>query len=198
MAKAQEQVIYVCIPTTPERRGRLLECLHAIHLNKFPHVVCIYESKGEGSVKGLLTILKDIDGIVAWLDDDCLISENYLETLYKTLHEKFPALDGAVFGFDQFHGDQLCVRPVCHSKLLKKYVHDGYYNWYTDTEFDICLRSQNKLFCSKEVSTNHVHYLNNPDKMDQTYRDTQSHREEDEKTYKERFKNKFYHKELQN
>jgi hypothetical protein len=181
-------MIYVCIPTTPERTEKLARAIASIHKSTIPHTICTYTSQGEGSVKGILKLLEGIHGLVAWLDDDCEVTPDYLELLYNGLVKAFPDFSGVAYGYDEFHKDKLVARPLCHSSIIKKYLYSGYYAWFADTEFDYRLRQENRIVWVPEAKTIHHHYLKDPKLMDKTYQGIQNHSNADKALFYQRMK----------
>lgn len=185
-----KSLIYILIPTTPERKEKLALTLASIAENKLPHVVCIYESEGEGGSIALFKMLQGINGLCFVLNDDMVIAPDCLEKLYFEWLRKIPEEDVLLQPFDNINKGKLAVSPFCHSDVLKKYFYHGYIHCFADTELTEVLKAKGSYFYVPEAKMQHNHYkITN--KNDDTYQFSRDHHAVDRELYFKRKANGF-------
>lgn len=171
--KPVAEPIYICIPTTPDRRARLQELLTSIqlHTKDIIHRVVIYENEDGGWVPAVHNLLEKyaIDGYVVLLGSDVVVQDGWLSTLWARFIKAFPDGSGAAQPFDEIHGGQLCQHPLAHSDTIKKYLHRGYTHNFSDNEMTDRLLKDGKYLYVPEAKIEHKHFVNGKAPKDATY-----------------------------
>ena len=174
-------MIYVLIPTTPERSERLKKTLDSIKSSICDQEIKILTevSEGEGANKPLKRLLDKVDGLVFPLGDDNTVEPDTLQLLYDAYIREFPDKDGMTLpaGSDSY---------LVHSDIMKKYFHFGYFHLYSDREFYDIMYIKRKTYRVKGAVVNHDHYTKKATLDDETYRLSVKHREADRELYEER------------
>lgn len=188
-----QEPVYVCIPTTAERRERLQKCIESIHQNAgYPHIIVTYENLKEGFVKPIHRILEGITGLVWCIGDDTILTEpDTLKRLVDVFNSAFPNRDGVVNPNDGIQNGQIITMPLCTSETMKKYTYKGYFLNYADNEMTEILRAENKYAYCPSVNVEHQHWVNGKAKKDQTYEHAGTMWSHDEELYKSRKANNF-------
>jgi GT2 family glycosyltransferase len=186
-----KEIIYVCIPTTKERRKTLDNAIASIRENNFPHAIVIYENQDGGCAIATHNMIAGINGLVFILNDDMTIGKNCLELLYKTYKEKFPNNDGLIQPYDNFNKGKIAVSAFCHSDITKKYLHKGYKHKYSDTELTEVMKIKGKYLYLPEAEMYH-HHETDKSKYDETYKIMDSSGAVDKELYLDRKAHNFY------
>lgn len=163
-------MFYICIPTTPERRGRVGELVKSIQENvKTPHCLVVYENNDGGWVKAVHNMLEGIDGYVSLLGSDCIVHNDYLARLWEKYQENFTDDTGVCEPFNEMHAHNLAQHPFAHSKTIKKYLDKDFIHWYSDVWFTDQARADQKLIYVPEAKIEHRHFINGKAVKDKTY-----------------------------
>lgn len=164
-------MIYICIPTTPERRGRLKELLASIekHTENVPHCVVTYENDRGGWVPAVYDMLDGIDGYVVLLGSDVVVEKDWLLNLSVAYFRAFPNDDGVAEPFNELHGPTLCQHPFAHSRTIKKYLDPRFVHFFSDNWFTDQARRDGKLIYVPEAKIEHKHFVNKKAPFDKTY-----------------------------
>lgn len=186
-----KEIVYVCIPTTAERRKTLDTAIASIRENKFPHAILIYENQDGGCAIATHNMLKGINGLVFILNDDMTIGNNCIEILYKKYKEVFPNNDGLIQPYDNFNKGKVAVSAFCHSDIIKKYLHKGYKHKYSDTELTEVMKIKGKYLYLPEADMFHHHEMDKS-KYDNTYKIMEDTSIIDKELYLKRKQNNFY------
>ena len=165
-------MIYICIPTTKDRRPRLKELLASIeeHTQDIAHCVVYYENWDGGWVPAVHNMLDGINGFVVLLGSDVVVGPGWLSTLWKRFTEVFPLRDGAAQPYDEINGGQLCQHPLAHSDTIKQYLHKGYIHNFSDNDMTECLLRDGKYLYVPEAIIEHKHMVNKKAEPDETYK----------------------------
>jgi hypothetical protein len=187
--------VYICIPTTKERRPRLEKCIESIHENAgYPHVICTYENFQEGFIGPIHKILSGLkpDTLVWCIGDDTIVSmPNTLDLLVKLFNHRFPNKDGVIEPDDGIQCGQIAVMPFCTAYTMAKYTFKGYFLNYADNEFTQILRSKGLYAYVPEIKVDHQHWVNKKAPLDETYKHSQSKFQADQELFMQRLKNNF-------
>jgi len=187
--------VYICIPTTEERRERLAKCLDSIHKNAgYPHVIVTYENFQEGFIGPIHRILEGIkDDTVVWCigDDTVLTEESTLLRLVDAYHNAFPSNDGVANPDDGIQKGQIITMPLCSAFTMKKYTFKGYFLNYADNEFTEIMTAKGKYLYVPEVQVEHQHWIAGKAKKDNTYEHAASKFPQDAELFKFRKANGF-------
>jgi len=180
-----KELVYVCIPTTKERRARLQVCIDHVRANDFPHAILIYENQDGGCVAAEHNMLNmiDDDALVFILNDDMEIAPDCLRTLYQAFIRAYPERDGVVQPFDQIQQGKIAVSPFCSSRTIKKHVFKGYIHNYNDTELTEVMKFLGKYLYVPEARMIHRHGNDSNGLMDETYRMTSAKYRQDQAVF---------------
>ena len=156
-------LITIIIPTTPERRERLQECLNAVRDNSnFPHRILIYEGNDGGYVKAVHRAVEDINGLVCVIGDDMIPQKDWLKHLAETYN------DNLVFPDDGISKGKLATAFLCSADYLRKYLYKGYSHLFSDRELTAVSKILGKLQYVPESKVIHNHWSTGA-KKDNTY-----------------------------
>lgn len=164
-------MIKVCIPTTPERRKRLLDCINSVQANSgYPHEVVVFENLLGGWVKAVREMLKDLgrDPVVV-IGDDAAPQSGWLKILVNAYSQKFPNSDGLVQPDDGGHRGKIASYPMATPQYLLRWLYSGYFHNYADKELRDVSVTRGKYLWVPESKVVHLHFSTNPDLYDQTY-----------------------------
>lgn len=160
-------MIYIIIPTTPERRYRCNQLVKSIQENThdIPYTICIYENLDGGWVPAIYNALEGINGLVWLLGSDTIVENNAVKILFDNYK------DGYILEpFNEMHGETLCQHPFGHSDTIKKYLDKRFIHWYSDTYFTLLAKRDNKLLFVPEAKIQHNHFVNGKADVDETYK----------------------------
>lgn len=166
-------MIYVCIPTTKERRERLAKCVASIHQHAgTPHTIVTYENYREGfvaPVHKMLEGLKD-DSLVWCIGDDTILTEpDTLKRLEEAFWRAFPNGDGVANPDDGIQRGAIITMPLCQAITMRRYTYKGYFLNYADNEFTILMAGQGRYLYVPEVKVEHQHHVVGKAPRDETY-----------------------------
>lgn len=184
-------MIYVCIPTTKERRPRLQKCIDALRLNtKYPIAICTYENEegctDVGWVTAIHKLLEGINGLVFILGDDAIPDPDCIERLYDTYKMLDNKEEWVLQPFEQYHQGELATFPFCHSDILKKYIFKGYKHLWSDTELTQIMRAKGRFGRVHGAYVDHQHYISDKKLFDETYEKSLKMNDADKQLFQER------------
>lgn len=181
------KTVYVCIPTTKERRPRLAECVDSIlQYAGVPVVFATYENYREGFVRPIHTILDGIkeDQLVWCIGDDTrLVQPDTLKRLVEAYEAEYPENDGVVQPDDGIQRGGIITMPLCSAKTMKENTHKDFFLNFADNIFTEVMTKKGKYKYCPEIVVEHHHWVNGKVKPDETYAFAQSKFEEDRQTY---------------
>lgn len=165
-------MIYICIPTTPERNERTKQLVQSIHENtqNVEHCVVVFENKLGGWVPAVHKMLEGINGYVVLLGSDVIVHKDWLKNLSEAFFKAFPNGDGVAEPFNELQGDKLCQHPMAHSETIKKYLDKRFTHWYSDNLFTLLAQRDGKLIYVPDAKIEHKHFVNGKAEMDETYK----------------------------
>ena len=182
-------MIYVLLPSTPQRENRLRITVESLKRSACDEKIEIITeiSEGEGAVKPVHRMLKDIDGLVVGIGDDTLVDPNTIQELYKAYIREFPNNDGVCAPIEKD-----CVF-LTHSDMMKKYWYPGYFHLFVDREFFEIMYQKGKLYRVASAKAQHMHhsYGGMQNLNDETYAIAEAHREADGQLFVERMARNF-------
>lgn len=168
-----EKPVYICIPTTKERRERLAKCVDSIHeLAGYPHIIVTYENYQEGFITPIHKILGGLrDDTLVWCigDDTVLIEPDTVKRLVTMFYKAFPEGDGVINPNDGIQNGQIITMPLCTAYTMRKYTFKGYFLNYADNEFTDVMNAQRKYGYVPNIHVDHQHWVNGKAKKDATY-----------------------------
>ena len=181
-----EEMIYIVIPTTKERRPRLRELLDSIDENTegMKYTVCVYENDDGGWVPAVHNAIKYIDGFVVLLGSDIVVKKDWLKNLWEAFIKQFPDGDGAVQPYGEINNGALCQHPLAHSNTIKKYLDKDFIHNFSDNWMTERLIEDGKYLYVPEAEIEHKHMVNGKAKPDETYKKVFSTYERDREVYK--------------
>lgn len=164
-------MIYICIPTTPERRNRCNDLIRSIQENTegIKYSIVVYENLDGGWVPAVYNMLENINGIVWLLGSDTIVEKDAVKTLYNVFIEAFPNQDGVCEPYNEMHGDTLCQHPFAHADTIRKYLDKRFTHWYSDNWFTSLAKKDDKLIYVPEAKIQHNHFINGKAEKDKTY-----------------------------
>ncbi len=185
-------MIFILIPTTKERRPRLKELIDSIHENTqgIDYSIVTFENH-IGWVRAHRSMLNRINGYCVLLADDLIVKENWLQNLWNSFVDAFPAGDGIAEPFNEIHGPNLSQHPLGRSDTILKYLHKGYIHNYSDNEFTDRARADGKLIYVPTAIIEHKHWTNGKAQRDETYLSQLKSLEHDKELYESRKRNNF-------
>ncbi len=185
-------MIYICVPTTQERRPRLAKLVDSVRKSDYPNTtLVIHEGNHPGCVESVHALLEGVNGLVWMLSDDNEVYTDTLSKLYEAYAKAFPNNDGLVQPHDPIQAGQLPVAPLCHSNIYKKYFYKGYTHNFSDNELKDILVEQGKYLYVPEAKIEHWHVSRDASLQDATYKSNQDTYEKDRELYITRKKNNF-------
>lgn len=177
-------MIYICIPTTKERREQTDRLIASIRENtEMQHSIITYENWDGGWVPAVHNMLDGIDGFVVLLGSDTMVEKGWLEILWKGFCETFPNKDGLAQPYDSINNGGLCQHPLGHSSTIKKYLSKEYIHNFSDNEMTERLIADRKYLYVPESKIKHLHWVNKQAKVDETYKKIMESYEQDRATY---------------
>jgi len=180
----------ILIPTTKERRPRLQKCLEAIWASTIPCMVVIYENSGGGWVKNIHKMLENINRLCFCIGDDCVIAPDCLEILLKT-YETLPNKEEWLLQpYERFSEGRIAQMPFAHSDILKKYIHKGYFQNYSDTELTEVMKQRGRYLYVPEAKLDHQHFMGGAE-YDETYKLSHDKGDEDRILFEKRRANNY-------
>jgi len=167
-----DEIIYIMIPTTKERRPRLRELLDSIDENTdgMKYVVCVYENEDGGWVRAIHNAIAGIDGMVMLLGSDVVVKKDWLRNLWEVFCREFPRRDGAAQPYDEIHKGGLCQHPLARADTIRQYLDQDFIHNFSDTWMTEMLREEKKYVYVPNAIIEHKHFLINKADEDETYK----------------------------
>lgn len=182
--------LYVCIPTTKERRPRLANCISSIHENAgYPHCIVTYENEGEGFCGPIHRILTGFSyGTLVWCigDDSILTEPDTIKRLVLRLKQAYPDFTGVVQPDDGIQHGRIATMPLCAASTMLQYTHKGYFLNFADNEATERLIAKGKYLYCPEIYVDHQHAVVGKATNDRTYQAGQAKYAEDQALYHQR------------
>lgn len=180
-----DELIYIVIPTTKERRGRLRELLDSIEENTegMNYSIVIFENELGGWVPAVHKALSGINGFVVLLGSDIVVKKDWLKILWQEFIRQFTDRDGAAQPFDEINNGRLCQHPLAHSETIKKYLDRDFIHNFSDNYMTILLQREGKYLYVPEAKIEHKHFINKKAEKDKTYEIVFSSFERDRKVF---------------
>jgi len=188
MSENETPMIYIVIPTTPERRLETARLVQSVRENTMDmkHSILIYENNDGGWVPAVHNALEGINGFVVLLGSDVVVKSGWLSTLWQGFCVAFPNKDGAAQPYDEINGGYLCQHPLAHSDTIKKYLYRGYIHNFSDNEMTDRLLAEFKYCYVPGSLIEHLHWVNGKALKDETYKTIMKSYEQDRQTYEQR------------
>jgi hypothetical protein len=173
-------MVYVCIPTTRERKKRLDDCISAIRSNAgySNYSIVVYENIGEGYQVAVRKMVSGLgDSLVMVINDDMIVENNFLINSYSAYVEKFPNMDGLGSLNDNNMYVNVAIVPFAPASILYNYIYSGYTHYGGDPELAQIFISKNRFLPIHDAIINHIHPFydksnKRPDIVDETYKST--------------------------
>lgn len=185
-----DEMIYIVIPTTPERHERLKELLQSIHENTegMKYRILIYPNWDGGWVPAVHNALEGINGYVVLLGSDIVVKKDWLKNLWEAFIKAFPNKDGAVQPYDEINNGALCQHPLAHSDTIKKYLDKDFIHNFSDNWMTEMLLAEGKYLYVPEAEIEHKHFINKKAQPDETYKKVFASFNRDKAVYMEKKK----------
>lgn len=182
------EMIKVCIPTTPGRRVRLLECIKAVQDNSnYPHELVVFENQLGGWVAAVREMVKDLgEDPVVVIGDDVLPQPDWLKILVVAYQKKFPNQDGLVQPDDGSHNGRIASYPMATPQYLRRWIYSGYVHNWADKELKKVSEAQGHYLFVPEAKTIHRHHEVYPELYDETYALQKDTEPKDKELYRQR------------
>lgn len=166
-----DEIIYIVIPTTKERRPRLRELLDSIDENTegMKYAVVVYENDDGGWVPAVHNAIQGIDGYVVLLGSDVVVKKDWLKNLWDGFCRQFPNKDGAAQPYDEINNGSLCQHPLAHSDTIRKYLDKDFIHNFSDNWMTEMLIADGKYLYVPNAIVEHKHFVNKKAKKDKTY-----------------------------
>lgn len=191
-------MIYIIIPTTKERRGRLARCVDALKQNtKYPICIVTYENEKDctdvGLVPAVHKMISGINGLMIMYNDDVIAENDFVEKLYEAyLAKPENERDEWMFSpWENFHKGENAAFPLCHTNVIKKYLYKGYNHLYSDIELTQKMKMLGRYQPVLEARAHHYHFLENNNLEDETYKSSQALNGKDRELYLKRLADAF-------
>ena len=187
-------MIYVCIPTTKERRTRLNSCIMSIKDNAgiSNYSIVTYENYKEGCQVAVRKMISGLGNrLVIVLNDDMIAGEDFLKNAIKEYLNTFPEMDGLGSLNEGNMFENVAIVQMAPAKLLYDYLYKGYFHYRADNEIAEIFKNKGKFLPIKSALIDHVHPDYNPEKMpelnDDTYKNSRNKLwKKDKEMYKKR------------
>ncbi len=186
--------VYICVPTTKERRPRLQNLIESIRQSDYPNLnIVIHEGVHPGWVSAMHATLEGIkdDALIMSLGDDNTIEVDTISILVRKFLETFPNLDGYAQPYNQFQGDEITTAGLCRADMVKKYFFKGYVHNFSDNEFTEIIKSMGKHVYVPEAKVHHFHVSADASLQDETYASNQRTYQQDSELFHKRKANNF-------
>ncbi len=184
-------MIYICIPTTKERRAKLGICLRAIYASDFeePFTVCVYENADGGWVKAFSKMIEGIDDVVWNINDDVIIAPDCLRILYDAYLRHFNGHDdGMVQPLDEQEHGTGATFAMAHARVFRENMCMEYIHYYCDVEMKIRLQNRAKFLYVPDAITEHRNVRECEENDDETYAISRSAFQHDKELFYKRLR----------
>lgn len=179
--------VVVCIPTTPERRSRLVTCMESINTHAgYPCIIMTHENQYEGFVVAIHRILECLaDDTMVWVigDDVTLHEPNTLKRMVEAYEEIYPERNGVVNPNDGVQCGALITAPLTTAKIMREGTPKDFFHSYADNVFTEKMNRFGVYTYLPEVKITHNHYCNGLAEKDYTYTVASEHLQKDYETY---------------
>lgn len=187
LAAGPDEVVVVCIPTTPDRAASLAECVDLLARNAgHPHVVATYRNDHEGFVAAMHTILARLrpDTLIWSVGDDMRVTQpGTLARLVREFHARFPDRDGVVNPDDGIQRGRVATLPLCTARVMADNTPREFFHNFADDVMTERLAKAGKYAYLPDVRVVHAHWTAGLAPMDETYRVAQARFDQDRATY---------------
>lgn len=168
-----ESLVVICIPTTPERRNRLLKCIESIHaFAGYPCAIMTYENNYQGYVKSIHKILECLSpNTLVWcIGDDIVLREpDTVKRLVQEYKVLYPRLDGVVNPNDGIQCGALCTVPFTTAGIMRDNTPKDFFHNYADNVFTDSMKAAGKYTYLPHITVIHEHWCNELAHKDATY-----------------------------
>ena len=183
-------MIYVLIPSTPERKDRLALAVASIKASVCtqPIEIVIEISEGEGANKPFYRMLQKVDGLVFNFGDDASVASDFIQKLYDAYVENFPDQDGVCAADDGINDPRaISGFALAHSKTWLENFNPEYVHLFADREWTAIMKNKNRYCPVLTAKAYHHHYTKESHiKFDKTYQWAESHQQEDAELFNKR------------
>lgn len=187
-------MIYVCIPTTKERRPRLEKCLEAIRasVGAPPFTVCLYENEDGGWVAALQNLVAGLrdDALIFNIGDDVIIQPDCIALLAEEFAWK--EANGVnpdtllLQPYEHIHQGNIATNPFCRAGLIKRWLSRAYVHNFADNELTELARAEGTYVYVPKAISEHIHFELDHSLYDETYDRTQRYFIKDQATFQQR------------
>lgn len=186
-------MIYVLIPTTPDREDRLQKAIASVKRSMCdqPIEIIVEYNNYEGMIKPLLRMVNRVDGLAILITNDIEIMPSTIQELYNAYIKNFPDNDGLVgWGDGLIKLDEMCF-PFAHTKVLREIIHPAYFHNFADRDWTAVMKLRGKYLAVTRPLCTHNHYSRNPALKDKTYEVNESTSDADSLVYAQRKEKNF-------
>ena len=163
-------MIYIIIPTTPERRLRTNQLIKSIQeqTSGVKYTISVYENNDGGWVPAIYNAIDGLkDDTLVWiLGSDCIVENNAV----KILLDVYNNVGGVLEPYNELHKDKLCQHPFTTVANIKKYLNKRFIHWYSDNWFTEQAKKDGILTYVPEARIQHNHFVNGRAEVDETYK----------------------------
>jgi hypothetical protein len=167
-------MLLICIPTTPGRRQRLLNCIQKVQESAdADYGILTYENQLGGWTPALREMLKPLnkDQLVVVIGDDCEPQKGWMSLLITSFESTFPDRDGLCQPNDGAWNGGIASYPCATAGYLLKWTYSGYIHAHADEELACVARARNRYCYVPQAIVLHRHYQNTPGiEYDETYK----------------------------
>ena len=170
-------MVYICIPTTKERRPRLKECIDSIRdtANYSDYSIVVYENFQEGCQVAVRKMISGLgDSLCVIINDDMTAEQDFLKNAVEAYKCTFPNNDGLGSLNEKTLCNQIAIIQMAPASLLYNYIYKGYVHYGADDELAQIFQKKDKFLVIENSIINHIHPLydkknKRPDLLDETY-----------------------------
>lgn len=165
-------MIYVLIPSTPDRKKRLEKCISLIKKSvcREPIEIVVEENNYEGYVAPMLRMVNRIDGLAFLIGNDVEVKRLTIDNLYRAYIKNFPENDGIVTPVDELDpNSEIAQHPFGHTKTFREIIFPGYFHNFVDREWTDIMKQRGKFAIARDAFITHRHYSRNRNLKDKTY-----------------------------
>ena len=188
-------MIYVCVPTTEERRPRLQKLIDSVRKSDYPNLtLVIHEGKHPGCVESIHALVEGLgdNTMCMWLSDDNTIEPDTISRLWEAHQKTFEGAWGYAQSYNEIQGATLITAGLCQAGMVKRYFYKGYIHNYSDNEFTEVVDSLCMHVYVPEAIVHHEHVsAMRPDLQDETYESNQMSKEQDRQLWLKRKANNY-------
>jgi len=165
-------MIYVLIPTTPDRKKRLRGAVASVKRSvcSEPIEIRIDVNNYEGAVKALLRLFHSVDGLALFLGDDCEVMPDTIQILHDAYVKRFPDQDGMCASADAKSLIISLAHPFAHTKTFIEHTHPGYFHNFVDREWFDRMQYRDRYLAVPKARILHNHWSKELSPIDNTYK----------------------------